>query len=300
MKVFIFSRRFLIPFFIVWIFTLGYLTWEFWELYRADFTGKGFRDSVIAEWLITLVGGKILYLSFLLALLAGVTFHSHYNSKRKVAVYMPFSKVNILAIIVLALAGFIYMSFYEPLVSLRNKTLLSNIIYSGSDEELQSLQKDTLPATKHEITMTLSELYEARGIIANRDDKARLEGYSMFIRPERIRYEIAKKTGVPFMIICVYALGVLLGISFRRLPRIVPLAIAYLFLYGALYYCDQYFRVQYFGGNTGILLGANGVTLIFGVLSIIWYFILRRSGFFKSPLPEVAEDVISISSAPYK
>lgn len=272
MKIFIFSRRFLIVFFSLLLLAGAYFFWEMRDLYYDDFKGKGLPSSVMTGWLLNNIAGRTLSLMILLSLLAGMSYYSHYASKRYGSAYKPFSVLNITVVMAIALVLFLFVSFSAPSFTQRSLVTVSNMVFARTAEEFYKAQKDTTPVTKTESIMTLPELI-----------KEKKEGG----RPiKKLSYEIGKRIALPFSVILNYILGVLLGISFRRLPGIVPLLLSYFVLFAIIYYTDQYFRTQYNKDNIGSFLAANGTTIIFGMLAVVWYFILRR---YNKPKPEFTE-----------
>ncbi|MEI9947190.1 MAG: hypothetical protein WDN26_23615 [Chitinophagaceae bacterium] len=236
MKVFVFSRRFLIPFILALIGYAGYFAWEMWQLYKIDFNGKGISSSVKYEWLWTIISGGTILSAVLLALFTGIIFYSHYRIRREERALF-YSSGNIAAILIIAIAGFVYTSFYEPRSYKRSMDLLSSIVYARTAEEFNSEINRKDDGLRNERMLTLPELCNAKDSLSA---GSKTTGkYNFFDTPEsmlkKIKFQIAKKAGYPFLLLIFYTIGVLLAVSLRKIHVVFPLLIAFLYCSGDFY-----------------------------------------------------------------
>lgn len=277
MKVFVTSRRFLIPLLIVWIAQTGYLTWQMWIEYKGDFQGKGLPAWVKTEWFASLAAGSFVLPSFLAAFLVATAWYSHYRAKRD-AGCRPFSLISLLVATGIALLGFIYTSYCAPKMIGRNRELLVAVVYAGSSIEFEQAIKVPLLLRNPQV-LTLPELLKTKDSLGLERQPAADDfvfGDNDNRKKREINYHIANKIGLPILILLFYVLGTLLGISFRRTYGAFPVLIAYFILFAGWYYGQEYFHRAYRREESGILMGANGMTLILTVIALGWLLIFRK------------------------
>ena len=287
MKSFILSKRFLVPLFILWLLHLAYLGWEMWRTYKDNLNGKGFPFSLKFKWILNLVAGSALVLSFLVAFLVAMILYSHYYVKKERPILkIFFSTYNIIVLILIASTVFAYKSFAEPKIRLKGYDLLSQIIWAKSNQEFKDKapELEKMPAYKTPATMTLTELFQARDSLRSikdvgaefefpylRNDKRELQ---------RIKYEINKRATVPFSVILFYFLGVLVGASFYRLHVIVPFLVGYLIIFTLWFYIEIFLERLYKKDQIGVFLGSNGAAIFFAFIAVAGFLILRKYGVF--------------------
>jgi len=287
MKAVILSRRFLVPLFILWLLHLAYLSWKLWRAYKDDLNGKGFPFSLKFKWMLNLVAGSALLLSFLVAFLIAMAFYSHYYvRKKRPTLKIFFSTSNIIILILIASTGFLYKSFAEPKIRLRGYDLLSQIIWAKSNEEFKykAPEIEKMPAYKTPATMILTELFHARDSLRSiknvnkefefpylRNDKRELQ---------RIKYEINKRVTLPFTVILFYFLGGLVGASFYRLHIIVPFLVGYLIIFTLWFYMEMFFERLYKKDEISLFLGSNGALIVFAFITATGFLVLKKHGVF--------------------
>jgi len=283
MKVFLFSKRFLIPLCIFWILHLAYVEWEMWRLYEPDLAGKGFSSSFKMKWLLTQATGNVMPLAFLISFLIAMVFYSHYRVKKdKYIAANFFSKWSLLAVIFLAIVAFLYTSYIEPKSNFRSQVLLARIIWSKSVSEFKGISAEGF--SKSPAMMTIAELFHASDSLKTTDD-IKEDHDSRYLNNNqrklyKIRYEINKKISLPFLVILFYFLGMFLGASCYKIHVIVPFLIGYLIIFISWYYLQRIFERLYHGVNVGAFIGSNAATIFFSLLAVAWFFVLRKYGLF--------------------
>jgi hypothetical protein len=291
MKIFILSRRFLLPLFITWILHLGYAAWDMWRLYRYDFESKNMPASVKAEWLWGVVAGRVLITTFLLAFLVAMTWYSHYRMKKESG-YRPFALAPVLLVTGIAIAGFVYTSFCQPRITQRNMRLLSAVIYSGTLRDFSMEIKNFPEIFKAPKAMTLPELLYARNELAREAmEPPTNPAFGNMLHRDRkeIAYLIAEKEGLPVTIILFYILAVFLGASFRRVHLLFPLLIAYFIVFAGWYFGQEFSHKAYWREKLGAFWAANLMTLVLGIIALGWFFILQKRGVFRQKETENRE-----------
>jgi hypothetical protein len=290
MKIFLFSRRFLVPFFLTWILHLGFAEWKMWRLYKDDFAGKGLPGSLKTEWLLRQASGNLLLLSFLLALLIGTTYYAHQYLKRNSEHRSLFSGKNLLVIVLLGLTGFYYTSFLQPGSEMKSRMLLADIVYASSKE---TFQRTTEAMYKTREMMTLPELYHARDSIAgtavshpeyltpggNNPKQHELRMYD---------FKIMEKIAFPFAVVLFYCIGILAGISFRKTIGLVPLLISYFLVFTGWYYAQSWMKLWFNQEKTNAFIANFGILLLLFVVAICLFLLLKKYGFYKSRPDELS------------
>lgn len=281
MKVFIFSKRFFIPFLIVFAGHFIYLTAEIYRVYQVDFNGKGVPSSVLWKWLWQ-SGGIFMGISFFAAFIVALSFYSHAKAKKDKNNFQPFSRINILLVMVMAIAGFFYISFCVPKNTLKAAQILSNVVFARSYDEFKKLMKDPVGNYKAERMMTLPELNRKKASAKNDENQ---HGISMFpekyrVAIQKINWEIARKYAFPLTIILFYITGIFVGLSFYKIHSIVAILFSYFFIFIGWYYCQQVFEYWYKRGAFNVFIGAFGAVMLLTVLLVGWYFGLKRYGAF--------------------
>ncbi|HEX7905350.1 MAG TPA: LptF/LptG family permease [Chitinophagaceae bacterium] len=299
MKLFLFSGRFLVPFFIMLAGYLVYLTWDLLELYGSDFSNKGLPSSVLTEWVSTSIAGSLLPLSFLLSLLVAITYYSHYYFRQDRKGLRPFSIFNIAALVTVALIGFWYVSFQAPKLELKSRKMLSALIYSRSYKEYQ--KEIRMPYTEliDEKSKILSRLYEIRDSL-KADTVFHVENKVYKSTDERllkkIDFEINQDITFPFLLILFYIAGTLLAVSFCRAVFIFPLLVSCFVVFTGFYYLQSLLKVYYFNDKINLFFGAGwGLCLSLSILLIIWYLILKSMRLFK---PDKNDHISFIKNEP--
>ena len=287
MKVFLFSRRFLVPLLIIWILHLIYVEWEMWRLWKDDLTGKGLPTSLKFEWLLIQASGYIMPLSFLVSFLIAMIIYSHYRAKKEKHISPDFfSTWNLLSVIFLAVIAFLYTSFIEPRSNLKSQELLAEIIWAKSYDELKDGLRNPKAGKsfKGPGTMTITELFHAKDSLKATYNIKEEYDFPYLNKDQRvlrkIQQEINKKISLPFTVILFYFIGLFLGASFYKIHVIDPLLIGYLILFVSWYYIRQVFERLYFKEDVEGFLGSNAATMFFGLLAIAWFLVLRKYEFF--------------------
>jgi hypothetical protein len=293
MKIFLFSRRFLVPFFLGWILHLVYFQWEMWQLYKNDFEGKGLPGSLKIEWLLRQAGGRFLLWSFALALLVGAVYYGHQYLKKNSDHRQLFSIKNILAIALVSLCGFYYTSFVQPHNDMKSRMLLADIVYAASGETFQRTIE--VPFKSREV-MTLPELYHARDSIAampvvrpgfftpggNNPKQHELRMYD---------FKIMEKIAFPFIVIVFYFIGILTGISFRKTIAVFPLLISYFLVFGAWSYGQSWMRYLFQREKLNAFIANFGLLLLLSVLCTGLFFLLKKYRFYQPSSEELSLDL---------
>jgi hypothetical protein len=284
MKIFLISRRFLIPFFITLSGHLVYLAWDLKDLYRNDFLNKGLPSSVLNEWLLTSIASSILPLSFLLSLLVAVTYYSHYYFRKDRKGLRPFSIFNTTNLVVLAIISFWYVSFQAPEFKRKNRKILSAVVYSRSYEEYQKEMMMPIAGFFDEKSETLPRLYQIRDSLKNAAAQAENKMYNSTDERllKKIDFEINQDITFPLLLILFYIAGTLSAMTFYRTIFIFPLLVSYFVIFTGVYYLQSLLRVYYFKDRINLFLGTGwGLCLGLSILIIVWYLILKSVGLFK-------------------
>ena len=302
MKIFLFSKRFLIPLFIVWFLQLAYTEWEVWRLWRDDFKGKGIPSSVIYRWLLLQLT-PVMVLSFVNSFLVALVFYSHYQVRKERSISSKlFSKWNLLAVILISLLAFLYSSFIEPANGAKNRALLAEIVWARAgekfgDDSLRFTPRAT-DSRKNPRAMNIRELFNARDSlkVSGKDSKEFNFPYINQSGTElrTVEFLINKKFALLFIMILFYFLGIFLGASFYKIHVIVPLLVGYFIFLTGWYYMQRVFEWLYKRQEIGAFLGANGATIIFAVLVFAWFFVLKKYGLFSNRENEVQSDQSTI------
>jgi hypothetical protein len=289
MRVFLFSKRFLIPLFIVWILHLAFLGWELWYTYEDSLTGKSLPSSLIMEFLLFQLAGALLTTTFLIAFLIAIVFYSHYFIKKdKIISQQFFSVMNLIALGVISVTAFLYTSFAEPKSNLRSKAILAEIVYSRpGDKPTDINDRIRTSETRKSVTeMTLPELCHARDSLKSKYDINEEYDFSYLNNNQRqldkIRFEIGKKISLPLNIVLFYFMGIFLAASFHKLSVVVPLIGSYIYLLISWFYIQRIFENLYYRKVLGVFFAAGGTAILFALLAIAWFFGLKNYGLFKN------------------
>lgn len=287
MKIFLFSKRFFIPFLIVFFSHLSYLLWDIWELYKDDFENKGLPFSIKFKWVLAQANGSFLILSFAAASLIGGSFYSHYKMKDKNKPVQLFSFRNLILVILIALAGFIYTSFFEPRIYEKSATLLMAVIYSEMGSDVQKEMNRSHGTVRNERMLSLPELFAASDSVKNRNKQDQKSKTPFFSPPapdntfKKMDFMILKKMNLPFLIASFYIIAALVGVSLYRLHVIFSLLISYFLFFIPLSYGLIIFELLYKINKVNMFIGATGMTLVFAVIIVFWLVILKRWRVFK-------------------
>ncbi len=158
MRVFIFSKKFAIPFITGFGFYIFCTLCQLWQLYKDDVIGKNLPFSIKYGWFLYQAVGSLITLCFLLAFLTGVTYFAHQYSKVHLKTMYFLSGKNLMAVMIIAVTGFLYVSFIRPLANYRSITLLADIYYMRPGETF----KRTEGGRKSESMLSLSQLLNAK------------------------------------------------------------------------------------------------------------------------------------------
>jgi hypothetical protein len=134
MRVFIFSKRFIIPFFVSFIFYISCTLWYFWELYKDDIVNKNVPLGLKLEWLMYTAGGQIGVLCFVFAFLVGILFFVHHSLKVSINPFHFFSKHNNISVLTIAFIAFLYVSYLQPAATYRSSRYLVDFIFTKAGE----------------------------------------------------------------------------------------------------------------------------------------------------------------------
>ena len=294
MRVFLFSKRFLIPLFIVWILHLAFLGWELWYTYEDNLTGKDLPSSLIIELLLLQLAGGLLTTTFLIAFLVAIVFYSHYLIKKdKIISQRFFSVMNMIALGCISVAALLYTSFVEPKSNLKSKAILAEIVYAGLPNKDRLITNEP---RKSATEMTLPELFHARDSLNSKYDINEEYEFSYLNNNQRqldkIRYEIGRKISLPLNIIVFYFIGIFLAASFHKLRVVIPLIVSYLILLFSWFYIQRIFENLYYKKVLGVFFAAGGMAMLFVLLAITWFFVLKKYGLFKrNILPDTSATI---------
>src|SRR4030095_14622653 len=210
MKIFLFSKRFLLTLFIVWILLLGYIGWSFWRLWSDDFEGKGLSSRVIFEFMLSHLGGPAIIMIFTSAFLLAIIFYSHFKVRKERFISLNFfSAWNLLAIILISLVAFLYTAYIEPNNATKSQALLAEIVWAkpGNKFKYDSIKLNIKKRTsefKPPTSMNINELFTARDSLREKD-KEKEFSFPYYNRDNsqlaKIEYTIAKKISWPFVVI---------------------------------------------------------------------------------------------------
>lgn len=280
MRSFVLSRRFFLPFFLLLIVYAGYTGWTFGELYWRDFQARGLPTTVFIRWLWLNTAGDILGYNILLSLLFGMVYWSHYYSGKQGKQFTPFAARQVVSIGIIAIAGFVYVSFLSPVSTAKSQTMLSNVIFARSYSEFKELMgKQETVDYRNEKAMDLWELYRLKrtqSLQKEEPESPRLLQTRLQDKRWKIEFEINKKYVFPLTIILFWIMGILMGYSFCKIHRIFPLLIAFLILPAAWYYFQHGSEIAISRGRTGVISGLFRTDIILAAILLIWYFLLLK------------------------
>jgi len=293
MRIFLFSGRFLAPFFIVWVFHLGFILWEAWHTWKQELTKKGLPSSLRNEFLLNQVASPVLLLTFLIAFLTAMVFYSHYRVRKEKHIPTKlFSVFNLTTVVLIAFIAFLHTSFREPAINARGQELLSKIVYGDYTDTVPGNSKTAY--RKAPRMMTIIELFRAKDSLKatyNINEKYNFPYLNNSQRElDRIRYEIGRKFSLPLNIIVFYFIGIFLGASLYRIHVIVPFLISYLVLFTLWYYVQQVIERLYHRQIIGVFFVAGGTAILFALLGVAWFFVLRKYRMFKKKNDDPTSD----------
>ncbi len=273
MKIFLFSRRFILPFLFAMAASLAYLFIKFWNLYKDDLKGKNIPFEIKTAWIQSLLGGKLLTTVFLLGLLIGIIYWSHDFLKFNNTHRSIFSATNLFILALIAVLAFWYDSYVAPKADEKARTLLLKMIYVDPEE---GFKPDAYTPPPQISSMTLTELYKARDSVINGEpvyymNRGGLRGLNRLI---------FKKWAYPFSLVVIYFTGIMLGISFRKTVTIVPLLIGVFVFLSLWYYGHFLLDKMYLRDRTNVWTMAFGVTFIFAIIDYFLFRVLRKYGFY--------------------
>jgi hypothetical protein len=291
MRIFLFSRRFLIPFFLILILHLVYFEWEAWQLYKDDLDKKGIPGSIKLEWMLRQAAGYVLSLSFLIAVLSGAVLYGHQYLKRNNDHRKIFSPANILAIMIVSLVGFYYVSFLQPGNSTKARMLLADIVFARPEEPFE---RTTMELRKNWEQFTLPELYKARDsvqhVLLNPNSNLMDQLNTTKREYQRYDYLINNKIAYAFTIIVFYFFGILLGISFRKTVAAVPLLIGYFLLFPVWAYSEAILEELHARDKINAFLAGFGITILLALIGAGLFLLLRKYKFYKAREEELSLD----------
>ena len=299
MKIFLFSRRFLIPFFIVLLLHFVYIEWQDWNAWKDELKGKGLPSSLIYQWLLTRIAGSLLILSFVNSFFIAVVFYSHHNVRKERFISSEFfSKWNLLAVILLSLTAFLYTSFAEPKNNIKTMELLKEIVWAKPGEQLADDSLKITPRSsdykKNPRLMNINELFHAKDSLRALEKNGKEFSSPYFTagnsKLRTVESLISKKFALPFVIILFYFLGIFFGASFYKIHVIVPLLISFFILLTGWYYVQRVFEWFYHQQHINAFLGANGTTIIFSLLVLVWFYVLKKYKLFKTEDSDEQDD----------
>ncbi len=303
MKIFILSRRFLIPFFIVLLLHFAYIEVLEWSIWEDELYGKGVPSSLIYKWLLSRIGGSLLILSFVNSFFIAVVFYSHYNVRKERFISSTFfSKWNLLVVILLSLSAFLYISFAEPKNNIKRMEVLAEIVWAKPGEEFADDSLKLTPRSTHykdnARSMNINELFNARDSLRALDNNGEEFSFPYGTagtgQLRTVEYLIGKKFALPFVLIMFYVLGIFFGASFYKLHVIVPLIVGYFIFLTGWYYVQNVFEWLYKRQDFSAFIGSNGATIIFSVLAVVWFFVLKKYKLFKMNDNQEHDDQSSI------
>ncbi|MCX6318769.1 MAG: LptF/LptG family permease [Bacteroidetes bacterium] len=281
---FLFSRRFWIPFILVLLAHLWWFGRELGGTYIDDFKGKGLPESLFREWLWTSLNGPIVYVSFLAAFITGITWFSHYNTKRRQSSFRPFSFGSMAILISISGLVFVYMAIIAPHISRKEKRILTEVVFARSYKEFTDGMKRVDTSIVHTVrALTLSELFDRKRSLQHRDldefDKTGIR-YPLDNSVRKVRFEIAKRFSVPLIVALFYFCGIFMGFSFYKTYRLIPFFLSWILLALGWFVLDTFSSVLYRRETLGLFTSVWGPILILSFILFVWYWALRRYGFF--------------------
>jgi hypothetical protein len=297
MNGFLFSRTFLLPFFISLIIFDSYLVLKFWNLYKDDFAAKAIPSGFIWEWIWRQASGTFLQQSFLLAFLTGIIFYSQQFFKKRRSMFRPFSLVNIVTLIIISFFAFRFVSFTEPRIYEKGMTLLSDVVFTKPGVTF----KRTTPlgiATPR--TMILPDLIIARET-SRKFERDKIRGVQKpGINSESRSYDIQiwKKIAYPITIIVFYLLGNLLGVSSHRLRAVFVLFFTYFFFFTCWYYANAFFERLFKQEKIEAFLACFGTLFILIAIMIPWFWKLRYHDLLTEKIPELNLNTVETPEDP--
>lgn len=299
-RVFIFSRQLLLPLLIVWAAHLGWLGWEFWKAYGADFRGKGLPAIVACKWIWVQLSSEILLLTLLASLPVALAWYSHYQVKKDRVVFRPFSALNMLVIVLIAGIGFFYISFIAPRQNLKSLNMLSAIVFSKNYDEYKRVLadneegKDELQLTFQDRLRTLPELLERKAYLEKQPEVDHL-GNLYPVKPslKKVRLEIAKRIMFPFTLLEFYIAGIFMGLSFYKTFRIIPALLSWFIIVAGWFMLYNLFLVMCNRERIGFFTAAYGTQILLAAILVFWYWALRKYGFFAKENDGIPADFLS-------
>lgn len=280
MKIFLFSRRFLIGLFLAMVLHVGYLTWDFWEIYKDDMVGKGIPGFFQFQW-VQAQAEVLASLCFLPSFLLAIIYYSHYQFRKRKETYRPFSFVNWTGVIIFSVLVFIYNEYVATTSYSKSMNLLMAFVYARPGEKFDSASVINYNdnSQKNPRIMSLQELFHAKDSLINSGPTKSNEIFYNTIptgKLEKIKLEIGHRLAWPFAFIVFYIIGVLLAVSFYRTYAIIPLLIGWFGVFYLFYIGNNFLEIKYKYGKVGWFWGVGGITLLFGILGIIWYLMVRQ------------------------
>ena len=290
MKIFILSRRFWIPFFVVLLLHVFYIEWQDWNTWKDELKGKGLPSSLIYQWLLTRIAGALLLLSFVNSFFIALVFYSHYHVKKEK--FIPskfFSTWNLLVVIILSLSAFLYTSFAEPKNNIRTMELLEKIVWSTPGEQPADdsvgLTSKSSHYKKNPRLMNINQLFNARDSLRAMENKEEEFSFPYGTTGNgelrTVEYLISKKFALPFSVIVFYFLGIFFGATFYKLHVIIPVITGYFILLSGWYFVQRLFEWLYHQQHIGVFLGSHGATIFFSLLGVVWFYVLKKYKLFK-------------------
>jgi hypothetical protein len=295
-NIFLLSRRFWLPFLLVLLAHLWWFGREIGGLYADDFKGKGFPSAVFREWLWCALNGPIIYVSFLAAFVTGITWYSHYHTKRRPSSFRPFTFGSMAMLISISGLAFFYMADIAPGFARKQRKVLSEAVFTRSYLEFKAGMKKVDSSFIHsEKSLTLNELFARKKTLQHRTmvefDKTG-EKYPIENSLRMVRFEIAKRFSVPVVVILFYICGIFMGFSFYKTYRLIPFFLSWLLVALGWFVLDSLLMNLYKRESVGLFIGAWGSSLAMAFVVSVWYWALRRYGFFKKSVEGLPADFL--------
>ncbi len=180
--------------------------------------------------------------------------------------------------------------------------LLTEIVYAKPGEKFEedSLKISTTSAD-YKMTprlMNINELFHARDSMRAAENNGKGFDLDDFINTKKeliaVEYLINKKLALPFVVILFYFLGIFLSASFYKIHVIAPVLISYIILLTGWHYIQRIFEWLYKRQDIGGFLGANGATIIFSLLVLVWFYVLKKYKLFETKDSLEQADLTSI------